>query len=265
MTRLELPTGLGLEVDDLGQGRTLLFHPGFSQTREAWHPLTARLLDDYRCVVFDPRGHGRSDKPLTSYSLAEMAGDVADLIDALDLNDVTLVAHSLGAAVALTLVLKQPSTVSRLVLLGPVAPARGRRTDVEAGQNFPVERETERLTSTWVDRQLENQSPGRFYARASAETARWLAWKSLEMPVHVAARYYAQPRIDFRDQLADLTLPCLVGWGSLDQVCDPSWASWFADNLGANWRVREFPGCGHGLMVDAPDLIADAIREFVPR
>ena len=60
------------------------------------------LLDKgYRCVTYDRRGHGRSDRHGGRWSMDLLADDLARLIGNLDLKDVTLVGHSMGAHVAL--------------------------------------------------------------------------------------------------------------------------------------------------------------------
>ena len=76
-------------------------------------PAFARLG---RVILYDLRGHGRSEMPASGYSAAEMAEDLGFLLDHLEIEDVHLVAHSFGGSVALHFALAHPSRVKSLVL-----------------------------------------------------------------------------------------------------------------------------------------------------
>ena len=58
--------------------------------------MTAFADDGFRCIGFDRRGHGRSDQPARGYDYDTFADDVAALVDALDLSDLTLIGHSMA-------------------------------------------------------------------------------------------------------------------------------------------------------------------------
>ncbi|WP_156174215.1 alpha/beta fold hydrolase, partial [Mycobacterium nebraskense] len=83
-----------IAVTDIGGGPTLLFvHVG--SWSFVWRDVLLRLQDNFRCVVVDAPGCGLSDR-LPLPTLAEAGEAVAAVIDALQLRDVTLVAHDLG-------------------------------------------------------------------------------------------------------------------------------------------------------------------------
>jgi pimeloyl-ACP methyl ester carboxylesterase len=265
MLTVAVDDGIRLHYREAGSGSALLFHPGFSSTLDMWNWLVRELAPTYRCITFDPRGHGASDKPDSEYTLDEMARDIAVLTERLGLRDVTLVGHSLGGAVTLTAVLNHNTNerFSRLALVGPAVPSFLQR-DEEIGT--PAEAFTEmhaHLANSWVATQL--QIAEIFYHRADIATARWLAERSLAMPIHIAERYFAQlSGIDFRDRLADVTVPVLVLWGTHDQLIDPRWAEWLRSRNLPGWSVEMLQHSGHGAMVDEPVRIAELLRSFVP-
>src|ERR1700758_3326856 len=83
-----------IAVTDTGRGPTLLFvHVG--SWSFVWRDVLLRLQNDFRCVAIDAPGCGLSDRVSTP-TLAEAGEAVTAVIDALDLRDVTLVAHDLG-------------------------------------------------------------------------------------------------------------------------------------------------------------------------
>ena len=111
--------GLRLRYLETGAGRTVLCLHGTSMTAHAWGHLAASLRDAYRVIAVDMRGHGASDRPPTSYTIAELAGDIAALCDRLGLSDVTLVGSSVGTQVAVSLAASRPDLISGLVLSDP--------------------------------------------------------------------------------------------------------------------------------------------------
>ena len=104
---------------DSGTGDpVLLLHPGF--VAEAMVPLIGRpALAGYRLVAPHRRGYAGSDPAAGPAGMAELAGDVVDLLDALDIPRAHLVGHSFGACVALEVARRTPERVGRLALLEP--------------------------------------------------------------------------------------------------------------------------------------------------
>jgi len=90
--------GVRLNYFEAGDGMPLVMLPGWSQAAIQFDHQLAGLSSRYRVIALDPRGHGESDKPDHGYRLPRMAMDLREMLDALDLNDVTLLGHSLGAA-----------------------------------------------------------------------------------------------------------------------------------------------------------------------
>jgi non-heme chloroperoxidase len=97
---MQLKNGVQLYYQDLGTGKPVVFVHGWCINSDSWeyviNDLPARGI---RCIVYDQRGCGRSDKPVAGYGFSTLAGDLAELLEQLDLRDVTLVGHSLGCGV----------------------------------------------------------------------------------------------------------------------------------------------------------------------
>src|SRR6201993_3026104 len=84
-----------IAVTDIGSGPTLLFvHVG--SWSFVWRDVLARLQSDFRCVAVDAPGCGLSARSDSAPTLAQAGDAVAAVVDALELSDVTLVAHDLG-------------------------------------------------------------------------------------------------------------------------------------------------------------------------
>ncbi len=96
----------------------VLLH-GLGVSGAVWQSFARRLLPDLAAVAPDLRGHGQSDAPPSGYEPIDYAGDIAAVIEELDLAPVPVVGHSLGSLVALALADARPELMSWLALLDP--------------------------------------------------------------------------------------------------------------------------------------------------
>ncbi len=107
-----------------GRGtQPMLFAHGFGCDQNMWRLLTPAFEEDYQIVLFDYVGSGHSDlrayDPARYGTLDGYAQDVLDIVHALDLRDVVLVAHSVSSMVAVLAANQEPERFERLVLIGP--------------------------------------------------------------------------------------------------------------------------------------------------
>ena len=135
-----LPLGdVDLWFEERGAGPTvLLMHGGFSDSRDFEDNLAA-LRSEYRVLLLDRRGHGRTadvDGPLT---LEVMAGDSIRFIEAVARGPVAVVGYSAGAAVALRVAARRPDLVTALVLFSGWFDADGLIVRPAATADWPPE------------------------------------------------------------------------------------------------------------------------------
>ena len=110
-----------LHVDDGGQGGTpVVFLHSFSGNTAHWSAQLAHLRPQRRAVALDLRAHGRSERPKdpAKYTIEQMAGDVAAVVNTLRLDHFVLVGHSIGGAVAIAFAAAHPDRVAGLLLVG---------------------------------------------------------------------------------------------------------------------------------------------------
>jgi pimeloyl-ACP methyl ester carboxylesterase len=97
--------GVRLHVSDTGgTGRPVLLVPGYGMPAAGWALQVAALRDTHRVISVDRRSHGRSDRPAHGQRMSRHGKDLADVLDALDLDDVLVVGSSMGSNVALAYV-----------------------------------------------------------------------------------------------------------------------------------------------------------------
>ncbi len=105
---------LALNYVEAGEGEPLLFIPGLGGLASAWDYQIAHFRKRHRCISFDHRGTGASDKPhgADSYSTRRIAEDVVALLDKLGLDKVTAVGTSTGGCVLQNLALDYPQRLA---------------------------------------------------------------------------------------------------------------------------------------------------------
>ena len=107
---------------DSGSGQPVVMIHGWACDGSDWSWLSAALVGNYRVIVPDLRGHGRSaiaDTAAGGYAPQDFAADIVELITSLELTDVVLVGHSLGGIVASLIAVSHPQLVAAIVVIDP--------------------------------------------------------------------------------------------------------------------------------------------------
>jgi aminoacrylate hydrolase len=100
-----------LNVEERGTGPAFIFIPGLAGLLNAWEYQIAALSQRYRCITFDHRGTGDSDKPAFGYSTAVIARDVIDLMSTLGIDRAHMAGTSTGGCVLQNLAIDHPGRV----------------------------------------------------------------------------------------------------------------------------------------------------------
>jgi pimeloyl-ACP methyl ester carboxylesterase len=99
-----------------GSGPPVLLIMGLSFTHEMWFRVLPGLRGQYRTILFDNRGMGRSSVPRGPYSIAQMARDARAVLHAAGHTSAAVVGASMGGMIAQELALRYPEAVERLIL-----------------------------------------------------------------------------------------------------------------------------------------------------
>ena len=107
---------------NLNAAKTIIFVHGFGTDQTAWNDVAAAFLDDFRVVLFDNVGAGRSIPEAFVQehylNLNKYADDLIEICAALNLRDAVVVGHSVGAMISLLAAIRKPSFFAKLVLIG---------------------------------------------------------------------------------------------------------------------------------------------------
>jgi cis-3-alkyl-4-acyloxetan-2-one decarboxylase len=253
----------------------LLFLHGNPTWSYLWRRQIAELSErGHRCVAFDHMGFGRSDKParLSAYSLEQHVENTLALIDALDLEDVTLVAHDWGGPIGLGALLERRDRLRAVVLMNTWAwelPSflppflREFRTEglgeiLALGGNLFVESIPGGMARREVDPVMMDAYRAPFpdyWSRAGT-----LAFQR-EIPLTERDRS-ANLMAGIHERLPSLDVPALLVWGMRDPVFQPVFLEQWRELL-PHARSVELADASHYLVEDDPDAVTAAIGDFL--
>jgi pimeloyl-ACP methyl ester carboxylesterase len=133
-----LVNGIRLHYEVHGEGTPLVLAHGFGATVDMWSGQIEAFSQKYRLVVYDSRGHGRTEAPRdwTSYNLDDYVEDQRQLMDHLGIDTAHVGGLSMGGMIALQFGLTYPERVRALLLCDTSASnldLQGRRTDAQDG------------------------------------------------------------------------------------------------------------------------------------
>lgn len=115
--------GVELHVEQQGQGEpTLVFLHFYGGSTRTWDKIIDVLKAGYRCIAYDQRGWGNSDKSATSYTIKDLADDAHALIQELGLKRYVVIGHSMGGKAAQLLASRNPAGLEALILVAPSPP-----------------------------------------------------------------------------------------------------------------------------------------------
>ncbi len=247
---------LHLNVVDTGAGEpALVFLHYWGGSARTWQRMTGELARSYRCIAYDQRGWGQSDKPLAEYALGDLAVDAASLIAALGLERYVLVGHSMGGKAAQLLASRRPVGLEALVLVAPASPSpqhipdEARDTQMHAYDN----RQTALGAITFLTfsppqgDQLEALIEDSLAGSAGAKKA-WPTTAAYE---------------DIAGEVGKIAVPTLVLVGDTDRQDPEEQQRSEVLPLISGAKLEVLPDCGHLIPVDQPLKAAEAMRAFL--
>ncbi|HMU60372.1 MAG TPA: alpha/beta fold hydrolase [Gemmatimonadales bacterium] len=240
--------GVELALDDRGSGPAVLFVHGYPLNGTLWRH-QAGAFPGWRTLIPDLRGMGRSDAPDLGYSMATYADDLAALLDAVGVDDVVLVALSMGGYVAFEFLRRHRPRVRALVLADTRAQAdsaEGRRAR-ETAMADAREGGAALIAEQMLPKLLANGAPEPLREAVRAMMA------ATPVPGLIGALAAMRDRPDATDLLPTLQgLPTLVTVGSEDVITPPPMSETMAKAIpGAKLAVIE--GAGHLAPLEQPE------------
>lgn len=238
-------------------GVTLAFVNSLGTDWRVWEPVADRLGDGCRLLFHDKRGHGLSDTPDGPLSMDDHVGDLAALLDHLEIEGAVVCGLSVGGMIALGLAAARPELVRALVLCDT-----GHRIGTEALWDQRIQEIRQHGLEHIAEGVMARWFSAPFRAEHPAEAT---AWRNMLVRTPVAgytATCAAIRDSDFTEAARSTVVPALCLCGTADLATTPELVRELA-RLIPDSRYRDIDGAGHLPTVEAPVEVAAAINEFL--
>jgi non-heme chloroperoxidase len=263
--------GTGLYYKDWGEGPAITLSHGWPINADAWDGQMMFLAQHgYRVIAHDRRGHGRSGQTMTGNSMDGYADDLAAVIEALDLRDVTLIGHSTGGGEVARFIGKYGTArVAKTVLISAVPPIMLQSPANPEG--LPIQVFDEMRAGIMQDRsQFYKDLALKFYGanRSGANVSQglldqfWL-WSMQAGLLNAYESIRAFSETDFTDDLKKFDIPTLVLHGEDDQIVPVHDSARKSARLISGAREIYCPGAPHGLTATHQDQVNAALLDFL--
>lgn len=272
MSTITTRDGTQIYYKDWGTGQPIVFSHGWPLSADSWESQMFFLANQgYRCIAHDRRGHGRSSQPWDGNEMDTYADDLAELIEALDLNDVILFGFSTGGGeVARYIGRHGTGRLAKAGLISAVPPLM-LKTDTNP-LGLPREVFDGIRAGSEADRSqlYKDIAGGPFFGfnRPGAKVSQGLVdsfWMQGMMAGHKNAYdcIKAFSETDFRDDLKKFDVPTLVIHGDDDQIVPIQAAGPESAKLIKDAKLIVYPGAPHGLTDTHKDQVNKDLLAFI--
>ena len=246
-----------LYFTERGSGSPLLLVHGLMITGEMFEPVIGHFASRHRVIVPDLRGYGRSRGLPPPYTAAQLASDLARLLDHLGINSTAVVGYSHGGAIAQQLVLDHPRRCGRLVLACTYAFNTATFREKLEGRLVPLVLNLIGMKA--FARLLVSQG----LKQVDKERARWvvglIAHQDRELMV---AAWKAAITFDSRHRLAEIKSPTLIVAASNDQAVPLHHARMLHEGIVGS-RLVIVDGADHALIWARTNELVAVVDEFL--
>jgi pimeloyl-ACP methyl ester carboxylesterase len=245
----------------VGSGEPLVCIHGVGSHLDAWTGIVERLKDRFTILTFDLRGHGQSSRVKGRYEIDDFVNETLSLADKAGFQTFHLAGFSLGGLIAQRLALTHLGRLRKLVLLSTIAG----RTSQER------ERALERLAALRAgtpaghhDASLSRWLTEDFQERNPQVIAMLRRHDSENDPECYAAAYRVLAETDFGGFLDQIRCPTLISTGEDDAGSNPRMACYMHERIPGS-MLAILPGLRHSILIEAPEIVARLMREFLMR
>jgi pimeloyl-ACP methyl ester carboxylesterase len=254
--------GITLYYEIHGNGDPVLFIQGLRNPCEMWFAQLPFFTKEFKTIIFDNRGAGRSEKPDEEYSIRQMAEDSIGLLDHMAISSARVVGVSMGGLIAQEMAIEFPKRIRKLVLLS---------THYGTGYWEVTQSLWERLLSVStrtieevIDENLRLAFTQEFYLKH---------WKIINRIVKILCvnpqpayafmrQFEAAKKFDAKERVWKISAPTLVLSGTEDQIVPIELARRLAKQI-PNSRFYEIKRASHLAFIEKADEVNQRILYFL--
>jgi len=257
--------GLRLHYLEWGKANqtTMLLLPGIGDDAHVWDHFAVHVADRFRIIALDQRGHGGSDWALPpAYSCGDYVADVGNLVNALRLEDVILMGHSMGALHATRYAALRPEKAAALIHadIEPCPPAWNKKYLLNLYENLPPAYESineyvqeARKNSPYAEEEMLHRIAS--FALEEGTDGKWRPRFDREVLFHFDC-------YDLRPCLREIRCPSLIIRGEESRVMGHEIAREMSEII-PKGRFVEIPKATHPVHTDNPEEFLRVVEEFL--
>jgi non-heme chloroperoxidase len=257
---IRLSTGPQLHYAERGdrEGEAIVFLHAYVDSWFWFSRVLPLLSPEYHAFAPDQRGHGDSEKPECCYTVDDFAADVDAFMEAVGVDESTLVGQSSGGLIAQRVALSYPHRVSRLVLIGAPISLLHNEALIELGEEMlaledPIPPE---FVREFVESTIYHPVPEEFVAGAVLEC--------LKVPARVWRDYWKGVllAVDDTARLGEIKAPTLILWGERDDLLPREEQERRAAAI-PDATLRVYPDTGHAVAGERPEWVVRDLEAFM--
>ena len=262
---------VNLYYEDLGEGKTIVFIHGWPLSGSMWeYQVTDLTKKGYRCITYDRRGFGKSDRPFKKYDYNTLAGDLNALMNELNLENVALVGFSMGGGeIAKYFSIYGGARVSKVILVSAVVPYMLKTSDNPDG--VPQEQFETMTKGMLNDRPAFMEDFGKVFFGDSllhhpvsdAFLANNLTKVMDASPIATLECAKSFSSTDFRPDVVKINVPTLIIHGDKDKTVPIEPTGNESVKLIKGSRLVVYEGAPHGLWYTDRERLNQDIIDFI--
>lgn len=231
-------------------GTAILLTHGYSESGAMWEDQIEALSSRYRLILWDMRGHGRSDYPddLSEYSEAKTIGDIEAILNAEGIDAAVIGGMSLGGYMSLAFYRAHPERVKALII-------------VDAGPGLRDDQAREKWNQWALNCADQLRTKGFDFLREIGDRSGYAEHRSVSGLINAAIGMLTQKGPEVIDMLPDIAVPTLLIVGEHDEPFLNATA--YMEKKIPDARRFVFPDAGHVANVDQAELFNRTVIEFV--
>lgn len=257
--------------EDLGEGKPVVFIHGWPLSGSMWeYQITQLAQAGLRCIVYDRRGFGKSDRPFGPYDYDTLASDLKSLLEELDLREVTLVGFSMGGGeIAKYFSLHGGARVTKVVLVSAVVPYM---LKTDTNPNGVPQEEFDKMAKAMVkDRPTFMEGFNKDFFGVTlvnhAVTEAFLTNSLVKVmdasPIATLECAKAFSSTDFRNDVGKINVPTLIIHGDEDKTVPIEATGNETAKVITNAQYIVYKGAPHGLWFTHKDKLNQDLINFI--
>ena len=250
---------LSISYKEQGKGKPIVLIHGFMGSHEYWEKVVPKISEDYRVIAIDLPGHGDSTAIKEEHSIEDYADVLKELLDQLNIKQITLFGHSLGGYITLAFAQRYANYLNGFSLIHSTAypdseeAKKGRAANVEKVKNEGVKNVVDGLIPKLFSPKNVQKN------NSEIELAKKIGYKT-SVEGTVKALISMKDRPNRNHVLNDTNLPVLLLAGKDDQIIPPE--KTFSVKK-ENIKTATLNSAGHMSMYESPEELVNEMKDYL--